>query len=172
MTNKSAFTPEEWWLLKETPLRVGAAVMVASESGVGGTMKEIVANAQAFAKAVAQFPNDELIQALSDPDDSSTYLPPPPATAGADRYAREARIKSDALDKCRQAIDVLMRKASAGEVEAYRKWVMTVGENVACAAGEGGVLGMGKKPVSDEEVAVLKQLADALGLKSYSPLEK
>lgn len=172
MTNKSAFTPEEWWLLKETPLRVGAAVMVASESGVGGTMKEIVANAQAFAKAVSQFPNDELIQALSDPDDSSTYVPPPPATTGADRHAREARIRSDALDKCRQAVDVLARKASAGEVTEYRKWVMTVGENVACAAGEGGVLGMGKKPMSAAEAVTLKQVADALGLKDYAPPEK
>lgn len=172
MTNKSAFTPEEWWLLKETPLRVGAAVMVAAESGVGGTMKEIVANAQAFAKAVAQFPNDELIRALSDPDDSSTYVPPPPATGGADRHAREARIKSDALDKCRQVVEVLARKASAGQVDAYRKWVMTVGENVARAAGEGGVLGMGKKPVSDAEVAALKQIAAALGLKDYAPPEK
>lgn len=169
MTNKSAFTPDEWWLLKETPLRVGAAVMVSAESGVGGTMKEIVANAKAFADALAQFPNDELIQALSDPEDSSTYLPPPPATTGADRHAREARIKSDALEKCRQAIDVLARKALPGQVEAYRKWLMTVGENVAHAASEGGVLGMGKKVVSDEEVAVLKQLADALGLKGYAP---
>lgn len=172
MTNKAAFSPEEWWLLKETPLRVGAAVMVSAESGASGTMKEIVANAQAMADAVAQFPNDDLIQALSDPDDASTYKPAPPDTAGADRHAREESIQSDALAKCRQAVDVLARKASAQETDEYRKWVMTVGENVARAAGEGGVLGIGKKMLSAEEAATLKQIAEALGLKDCTPPEK
>jgi len=169
MTNKANFTAEEWWLLKETPLRVGAGVMVSVESGVGGTMKEIVANAQALANAVAQFPDSALIQALALPDDDEGYHPPRPESTGASRQAREQRIKSDALDQCRRAIDLLSRKATPQDVDDYRKWVMAVGENVASAAPEGGVIGLGKKIVSAEEAVMLKRVADALGLQDYAP---
>lgn len=169
MTNQADFTSAEWWLLKETVLRVGAAVMVASDSGISGTMKEIVANATAIAHAIEQFPDDDLIQALSNPDQDSAYKPAPPATAGANRQAREEQIKTDALAKCGQAIDVLARTAAAQEVIEYKKWVMTVGDNVARAAEEGGVMGIGKKTVSAAEAAMLKQVAEALGLKEYTP---
>ena len=51
-----------------------------------------------------------------------------------------------------------LSKASAEDAEAYRTWVLAVGQKVAEAAKDGGVL------VSDSEKALLKELSEALGV--------
>lgn len=51
-----------------------------------------------------------------------------------------------------------MSKATAEDAGAYRTWVLAVGQQVAEAAKDGGVL------VSDQEQALLKELGEALGV--------
>ncbi len=169
MTKRSVFTPEEWWLLKETPLQAGAAVMVAVESGLG-TLQEIAANATGLASARDLFPSNELIAALvapgSDPDE---YKPSPRETAGANRAAREAEITADALAHCARVADVLDRKATAQEAREYKMWIMSIGGDVAAAAKEGGVLGIGAKAINEKEIAMLQQIAQALRYAAYTP---
>ena len=53
-----------------------------------------------------------------------------------------------------------LSKASAEEAEAYRAWVLAVGQQVAEAAKDGGVL------ISGQEKALLKELREALGASS------
>lgn len=168
MTSKADYTPEEWWLLKETPLRVGAAVMVAAPSGTTGTLHEMVANAHSFVNAAHLFENDELIVALVAPDDDSqAYRPEPEETNDADRHAREKRIMTDAIAKCKQVADLLDRKGNPDEAHEYKQWVMAIGGDVASAAEEGGVLGIGKKKVSEPEIKMLIEVAEALRYTAY-----
>ncbi len=170
MTGKMDFTPEEWWLLKETPLRVGAAVMVAAPSGTGGTMQEIVANATALANASKAFPHCELIKALTTPDDDEQPYKPAPAEVGdTNRRAREERVKAETLAMSRRAADLLDRKVAAEPAREYKQWVMQVGGDVACAAEEGGLMRIGAKRVSAPEVEMLKEIAAALRYAEYAP---
>ena len=112
MIGKADFTPEEWWLLRETPLRVGAAVMVAAPSGTGGTLHEIIANATALANASKSFPDSDLIKMLTEPEDKElAYHPSPAAEGDASRHAREDRVTKDTLDMCRRVADLLDHKA-------------------------------------------------------------
>ena len=172
MAGKADYTPEEWWLLRETPLRVGAAVMVAAPSGTGGTMHEIVANATALANASQLFPDSELIKALTEPEDTEqAYHPSPAAEGDANRHAREERVKKDTLDMCRRVADVLDHTAAGETVQEYKKWVMQVGGDVASAAEEGGIMRIGAKRVSAPEVKVLVEIAAALRYSSYTPPE-
>ncbi len=172
MTGKADFTPEEWWLLKETPLRVGAAVMVAAPSGTSGTMQEIVANATALANASQLFPDSELIKALTTPDDDKQAYKPALAEVGdADRRAREERVKAETLDMCRRVADLLDHKVAAEQAREYKQWVMQVGGDVAQAAEEGGLMRIGAKRVSVPEVKMLTDIAAALRYAEYAPPE-
>ncbi len=172
MTGKADFTPEEWWLLKETPLRVGAAVMVAAPSGTSGTMQEIVANATALANASQSFPESELIKALTTLDNDKQAYKPALAEAGdANRHAREERVKAETLDMCRRVADLLGRKVAAEQAREYKQWVMQVGGDVACAAEEGGLMRIGAKRVSEPEVKMLTDIAAALRYPEYAPPE-
>jgi hypothetical protein len=170
LAGKADYTPEEWWLLRETPLRVGAAVMVAAPSGTGGTLREIMANATALANASKLFPDSDLIKSLSEPEDKEqTYHPSPAAEGDSDRHAREERVKKDTLDMCRRAADLLERKAASEIAHEYKQWVMQVGGDVACAAEEGGILRIGAKTVSEPEVKLLVEIAAALRFSPYAP---
>jgi hypothetical protein len=62
----------------------------------------------------------------------------------------------------RDAIGLLERKATREEVEAYRRFVLEVGDTVAHAHREGGFLGIGGKEVSEREQAVLDEVAALL----------
>ena len=170
MTGKADFTSEEWWLLRETPLRVGAAVMVAAPSGTGGTLHEIIANATALANASKSFPDSDLIKALTEPEDKEqAYQPAPAAEGDSNRQVREERVKKDTLDMCRRVADLLDRKLAAEAAREYKQWVLQVGGDVASAAEEGGILRIGAKTVSEPEVKMLTEIAAALRFSPYTP---
>ncbi len=169
MTGKADYTSEEWWLLKETPLIAGAAVMVAAPSGTAGTLQEMVANATSLVTTAASFPENELIQALVTPDDGSSFKAAPAEAGDPNMQARDERVKADALDKCRRTADLLDKKSTPEQAREYKQWVMEIGGAVASAAEEGGILGIGKKRVSEPEVKVLVEIADALRYSPYTP---
>lgn len=169
MTGKADYTPEEWWLLKETPLLAGAAVMVAAPSGTSGTLQEMIANATSFVTTAASFPDNELIQALVTPEDGQAWKPRAAETGDPNKEARGERVKADALEKCRRTADLLDKKSTPDQAREYKQWVMEIGGAVASAAEEGGVLGIGKKRVSEPEVQVLVEIAEALRFSPYTP---
>jgi hypothetical protein len=60
-------------------------------------------------------------------------------------------------------MSVLEAKASPGEVDAYKKFVMTVAQAAAGAHKEGGILGIGGQEISDAENQALDEISVALG---------
>jgi hypothetical protein len=57
------------------------------------------------------------------------------------------------------------KKAKPAEAQAFKQWLVSVGQKVAEAAKEGGVLGFGGTRVSEQETAALKELTSVLGVK-------
>jgi hypothetical protein len=57
----------------------------------------------------------------------------------------------------------LEAKASPGEVDAYKTFVMTVAQAAAGAHKEGGFLGIGGQQISDAENQALDEISGALG---------
>ena len=66
-------------------------------------------------------------------------------------------------ERIREAIRIVEQKATPEEAEEYRQFVLRVADVVAHAHKEGGVLGIGGTEVSEQEQAVLDQLASTLG---------
>jgi hypothetical protein len=150
MTKKAEFNAEEWTTVVEGPLLAGLRVVAAER---GGTIRESIAVGKAYAEARQQQGTSELLdEVVAHPP----ALDPSRVGAGGD-------IAATADSGLREAVRILTEKASADELEAYRRFVLTVATAVANAHREGGFLGVGGKQVSESEQAALDELATILG---------
>ncbi len=163
MSGKNSYSADEWQLLMDVPMMVGAVVMVVGKSGLG-TTKESFAMAQESLGAVKHFPDNALIQAivqerLKEGQRSSIESLDNPML----RLQPEA-FKEAVLAKCAEANTLLAAKAGAEEAREYRQWVMQIADRVAHAASEGGILGFGGAQFSEPEKLAIGQIQSALGV--------
>ena len=141
MTDKAAFTEEEWELVREGPPTAG---LVALSAEKGGSFRETWALAKFYAEARKEHGESELLDALvaEKPD--------------VKRYSSSDELESEGLRRLTEAIALLEQKATTGEVAGYRKFVMDVAEQVAEAHKEGG------QEVSEGERAAIEKIAASL----------
>jgi hypothetical protein len=161
MTTKTDFTVEEWETLRNAPYLVAAAVMVAGGSGILGSIKEAFVTAQSLYEGSSS--DNPLIKALSAPDETTAAQEFVRGQISL-REAAQApeKLRSLAVEKGRAAVALLHQKGSAGEADAYKRWVLDIAQKVANAAKEGAFLGFGGERVSDAEEVVLHDLTAAL----------
>src|SRR5271167_3056577 len=144
MTAKAAFEPDEWKLVEEGP--TGAAMLVIM-SQRGGTFRETLAMGKEYAEARQQHGQSELLDEL----------------VGARPHVDHARFHSPeeltehVVERLREAVAVLQKKAEPQEVEDYRTFIVTLSERVAAAHSEHG------QPVSEPEQAAIDAIKGALG---------
>jgi hypothetical protein len=145
MATKADFNAEEWSAVAEAPLLAGMRVVAA---GRGGTIRESLAIGKVYAEARrAQGDSPLLDELLASPPG----IDPQRLQAGGDVAAATA-------ERLREAIRVLTDKATPDDLEAYKAFVLRVGQAAAEAHKEGGFVGIGGKSVSDEEQAALDDL--------------
>jgi hypothetical protein len=144
MTGKTDFTPEEWELVLEGPPSAGMIVVTAQR---GGTIRETLAIAKAYVEARQQHGASELLDEVvaAKPEIDHT------------RYHSLDELKQHGLQHVRDAVDVLERKATADEVDDYRRFVLTLAEKVAHAHRESGT------SVSDAERDAINEISASLG---------
>ena len=144
MTGKADFTPEEWDAVLEGPTSAG---MIVSTAERGGTFREAFAIAKSFAEARKEHGDsallDEIVSAKPEIDRTRAHSP------------EEAR--QHGLERIREAISLVEQKASAEEVEDYRRFVISLAERVAGAKTEG------EQPQSEAEAAAIAEITKALG---------
>lgn len=150
MTKKAEFNAEEWSHVLEGPPIAGMIVMTSQK---GGTIRESLSMGKAYAEARESHEGPELIGELL----SST-----PSVDPAD-YKTPQELRTRGLERIRGAVALLESKAQAGEVEAYRAFVLTVAERAAEADKSGGFLGIGSERISESEREALGEIRDALG---------
>jgi hypothetical protein len=151
MTQKADFNAEEWSTVVDGPLYAGMRVISADR---GGTLRESLAMGRVYQEAREHHGESELLDEL---------VKSPPSI-DPDRV-REAggNIAVATSQQLREAIGILEAKATAAEVDAYKRFVMTVAQAVASAHKEGGFLGIGGKQISDAENQALDEISTALG---------
>lgn len=171
MSFKERFTDEEQLLLSATPVLIGSAMAMAESSGLA-TIKELMASAKTYMGGLKAYPHNEIIQGiLPNLDDRKEAM----AQAKEFRQKATARLKEKHIDnqeKIRQLLlsdtqeinRLLEQKATAEESSEYKEWAISVAENVAKAAKEGGFLGFGGERISAGEKALFTELADSLGI--------
>jgi hypothetical protein len=144
MTGRADFTEEEWELVLEGPPSAGMIVVTAQR---GGSFRESIAMAKAYLEARRQHGESELLDELvaAKPERDHT------------RYHSVEELRRHGQQHLRDAVELLERKASAEEVAAYRRFVLTLAEKVANAHREGG------EKVSDAERTAIEEISASLG---------
>lgn len=151
MTKKADFNAEEWSTVVEGPLLAGMRVITANR---GGTIRESLAIGQTYAKARKEHGDSELLDAL-------VAAPP---TLDRSRLGSADEISSVSATRLRDAVQLLEQKASPEEVEAYKRFVLTLAQEAANANREGGFMGVGGQQVSETEQAALDEIRATLEL--------
>jgi hypothetical protein len=144
MTGKADFTPQEWELVLEGPPSAGMIVVTAQR---GGTIRETFAIAKAYVDARKQHGESELLDEITSAKPEMDHT----------RYHSVEELKQHGLQHLRDAVELLERKATAEEVQDYRRFVLAVADKVANAHREGGVA------VSDAERAAIDEISENLG---------
>ncbi|MEO8092175.1 MAG: hypothetical protein ABI726_05665 [bacterium] len=144
MTTKADFTVEEWDLILEGPTGAGLVVSAAER---GGTFREAMSMAKAYAEARKQHGDSELL------DEVVSAKPEVDRT----RHGSFSELRDYSLERLRQAIAVVSRKATPEELADYRGFVVAVAERTAGAEQEGD------EPVSEAERGAIAEIAEAVG---------
>jgi hypothetical protein len=144
MTTKAAFSPEEWKTVLQGPPTAGMIVVTAAR---GGTIRETIALAKAYSEAHAQPGEsellDEIVAARPEVDHS--------------RFHSAEELKEHGLAELRAAVALLESKATPGELDGYRNFVLALASKVAAAHREHG------QPVSPAEAAAIQEIRATVG---------
>ncbi len=140
MTASVEFTPEEWDVVREGPTSAGLIVSTAER---GGAFREIYAMAKTFAEVRAEHGDstllDELCSRRPEVDRTRSHSP--------------QELREHGLQRIREAVALVERKATPQELADYRRFVIAVSERVAAA----------KDDVSPEERSAISEIEAALG---------
>jgi len=169
------YTESEQQLLAATPILIGSAMVFAGSSGLG-TVKELFASAKSYMAGLKDYPNNAIIQGVLPNMENREEAKVKAKALREETVARlkdkgidsPEKIRTLLLDDSREIADLLAKKASTEEAAEYKAWAMSVAENVARAAKEGGFLGFGGEQVSAGEKTLFAELASTLGADTHS----
>ena len=175
MSFDEKYTESEQQLLAATPILIGSAMVFAGSSGLG-TVKELFASAKSYMAGLKDYPNNAIIQGVLPNMENREEAKVKAKALREETVARlkdkgidsPEKIRALLLDDSREIADLLARKASTEEAAEYKAWAMSVAENVAKAAKEGGFLGFGGEQVSAGEKTLFAELASTLGADTRS----
>jgi hypothetical protein len=151
MTKKADFNAEEWDTVVEGPVFAGLAVIAADR---GGTIRESLAMGRVYQEARQQQGQSDLLDDL---------VGSQPSIDKARAQESGGDVAAIAKERLTQAMSLLEAKATPDEIDAYKRFVMTVAQAAAAAHKEGGFLGIGGQKVSEAEETALDEISLTLG---------
>jgi len=147
MTGKADFTQDEWHVVLEGPPSAGMIVVTAQR---GGTFRETIAIAKAYVEARQHHGESELLDEIVSAKPETDHT----------RYHSVEELKEHGLQHLRDAVALLERKATAEELEDYKRFVLNLADKVASAHREDG------ERVSAAEQAAIEEIAASLGTRA------
>jgi hypothetical protein len=144
MTGKADFTDQEWETILEGPTSAGLIVSTAER---GGSFRESFSLAKAYTEARATSGASGLL------DEVAQSKP----KVDRARAGSVEELKEHYLGIIQEAVSLLETKASAEELEDYRRFTLSLAERVAGAKAEKG------QPVSEAERTAITEISSALG---------
>ena len=166
MSTKSDYTDEEWATLLRAPIVAGMAISIADPGGPIESIKEVMATLRAVTAPQSQ---DPLVTAVAQ---EITALAKERKNPAGDFKPSGPAPGDQVLDEMRRVREILAAKATPDEARAFGLWMMTVAQEAANSAKEGGFMGIGAEQVSEGERQMLARLGTALEVDTPgTPLE-
>jgi hypothetical protein len=146
LTTQADFTEQEWDLVLEGPTSAGMIVITAQR---GGTLRETVSMAKAYADARQVHGQSELLDAIASAKPELDHS----------HHGSLEELHEHSLTRLREAVALLDGKATPQELEEYKSFILTLANKVAAAHREGG---RHEDPVSDKEKAAIASITQVL----------
>ena len=143
MTGKADFTTEEWETILHGPPTAGLIVITAQR---GGVFRETLALTQSYADARKQHGQSELLDEIVSTKPALDHS----------HYHSPEELKAAGLKNLQTAVELLEQKATADEVDTYKRFVLDLAARVANAHREHGV------SISEAEQAALDAITATL----------
>ena len=156
MTDKAAFTEEEWTRLKRAPFVAGMAISFADPGGPIEVAKETAATLRTVLHGSER---GELVGALAGDAEADVRAHENPLKGFK---PRGALATTEILEELKAVNAIVSEKATPEEAEAYRTWLRDAAREAADAAKEGGFFGFHAVRVSEGEQRMLDTLDEAL----------
>jgi len=171
MSIETRFNEDELFKLTNTPYIVGAAMVFSGSSGLS-TIKEMYANAKSFLMGAKKFPGNAIITGiLPNMEDYEAVREQTKAFQEKTKVIFKDRginspeaMQTYAKESATEVSVLLKEKATEAEALEYKEWVLSIAENVAKAAKEGGFLGFGGELVSSNEKVFYNEIAQLLDM--------
>lgn len=151
MTDKSAFSTQEWHVLTDAPLLVATAVFFAGEHGPISMLKESTASARAISRPGERGVANELIGQIVAEANTKEARAEVREHRGATPQATIEGILHD-LEPAAAAL----KKLPSEEAEHVAAWLIAIAEAVAASA----------KTVNPDEQATIEKLKALFGVPS------
>ena len=149
MTGKSDFTEDEWKLVLEAPPSAGLIVIATDR---GGSVRASFSMAKAYTEARKDHGDSELLDEIVSAKPEMDHT----------RFKSQEELKEASLGHIGDAVALLKEKATAEEVDEYKKFIVGLANRVAEARKE-GFMGLSGERVSDDERAAIGEVEAALG---------
>jgi hypothetical protein len=147
VTSKASFTESEWEQVLSGPPMAGLIVATADH---GGMMRETFAMTKAYGEARKQHGKSELLDEIVSAKPERDHT----------RFHSYDELKRHGEQLLQEAVATLEGKATADEVEDYRRFILSLAQRVAARHEEHGT------QISPAEQSALDDLAVALGVRS------
>jgi hypothetical protein len=151
MTDRSAFSDDEWKALTDAPLLVTLALFAVGEHGPISMVKEAAASARAIAHPPAGGPADELIAEIAREAEGKEARHDAQAHRGKDLDEVVDAVLTDLGSAARA-----LQKLPADEAAQISSWFIDISKTVAAAA----------KTVTPEEQATINKIAEIFAVPS------
>ncbi len=164
MSTLNDYTQEQVEKLMAAPMLVSMYVMGSSLSGPIGLVKEMMAGVETAIEAGKTAAPNSLFNELWSEENlklqqEKMQQETKESTEGAQNMD-EAKAKM--LDDIKNAVGIVSAKGSPEEIAAYKKLMTDVAQNVANAAKEGGLFGIGGEVVNNAERNALNDIQSAV----------
>ncbi len=162
MTDTAPYSPIEWTILTELPIRVLAASMRASETGELGLLMQQAAGLTELSSRANEYASSPLVQQVFD-----QYKRQGEGEAQTLQLSEQwiERLLPDTLERARQASEILEAKSSEDDAASYKLWLLETAAAVCAASSTGGFLGFGGLRIDEKEQSWLDQLTEAFGIR-------
>lgn len=161
MVSSEDFSPVEWSIITELPVRVIAAAIAADPVTGLGTIIEEVTGLTQLSHGAMQRPDSTLVQAVY-----ATFKERGEGEAQTLELSQNwvDQLIPETMSLARQVSLLLDERVSALEADAFRNWLLETAEAVCVSAKSGTLLlGLGGTRVTEAETAFLTELESAFG---------
>lgn len=164
MSTLSDYTQDQVEKLMAAPMLISMYIMGSSLSGPVGLVKEMMAGVETAMQAAKDSAPDSVLSSLFSEENmkaqqNKMQQETSESTEGAQNMDQ---AKEKMLGQVKEAVGIIMEKGSPAEIAAYKKLMVSVAENVANAAKEGGFMGIGGTLVNDAEKTAINDIQTAV----------